>query len=72
MQEQRLSLRQPVKVADGFNVSIDYLLGYYPYPLPTPKTEEQVRVYEAIGKMSLDELNEFAEKLKEKLPQEES
>lgn len=68
----RMSVVEAVKIADGFNVSLDYLLGYYPYPLPTPKTEEQVRVYEAIGKMSLDELNEFAEKLKEELPQEES
>ena len=68
----RMSVVEAVKVVDGFNVSLDYLLGYYPYPLPTPKTEEQVRVYEAIGKMSLDELNEFAEKLKEELPQDES
>ena len=68
----RMSVVEAVKVADGFNVSLDYLLGYYPYPLPTPKTEEQVRAFEAIGKMNLDELAEFAEKLKVELSQEES
>lgn len=68
----RMSVVEAVKIADGFNVSLDYLLGYYPYPLPTPKTEEQVRAFEAIGKMSLDELAKIAEKLKEELLQEES
>lgn len=61
----KMTVVEAVKIADGFNVSLDYLLGYYPYPLPTPKTEEQIRAFEIIGRMSLDELAEYAEKIKE-------
>ena len=68
----KMSVVEAVKIAEGFNVSIDYLVGYYPYPFPIAKTEEQVRVYEIIEEMKPDELIACVAKIKEELQMEES
>ena len=62
-----ITVMEAVKVADAFNVSLDYIMGFYPYPFPTPKDDKEARLFEQIGRMSLDELAEFSDILKEKM-----
>lgn len=47
-------------------------MGIYPYPLPTPQDEDDARLYALIGKMSVDELTELAERLRKDLNGETS
>jgi len=47
-------------------------MGCYPYPLPMPKDETEAAVYELVGKMDMDELKEFKDRLGEKLKEAES
>ena len=54
------------------NVGIEFIMGCYPYPLPMPKDETEAAVYELVGKMNMDELKEFKDRLGEKLKETES
>ena len=59
-------------ISNAFNVGIEFIMGCYPYPLPMPKDETEVAVYELVGKMDMDELKEFKDRLGEKLKEAES
>lgn len=67
-----LTIPEAVSVVKCFNVSMDYIMGIYPYPLPTPQDEDDARLYALIGKMSVDELTELAERLRKDLNGETS
>lgn len=55
----KMSVTEALDIAEAFDVSMDYIMGIYPYPLPTPHNEKEAEVYFAIGKMSEDELEKF-------------
>lgn len=55
----KMNVAEALKVADAFNVSGDYIMGLYPYPMPTPHTEKESEVFLAIGKMNQEELEKF-------------
>lgn len=67
-----LRIPEMLDISDAFNVSIEFIMGCYPYPLPTPKDDTESAVYTLIGKMGMDELKEFKDRLGEKLEETES
>lgn len=58
-----MTMQELITVTHVFNVSADYLLGFYPYPLPAPHTEEEQKVYAKIATMDKEEMKKFIEKL---------
>jgi transcriptional regulator with XRE-family HTH domain len=67
-----LRIPEMLDISDAFNVGIEFIMGCYPYPLPMPKDETEAAVYELVGKMDMDELKEFKDRLGEKLKETES
>ena len=67
-----ITIPEAVSVAEHFNVSMDYIMGFYPYPMPTPQNEEDARLYAVIGQMSMDELAEFADRLRKEINERQS
>lgn len=67
-----LGIPEMLDISNAFNVGIEFIMGYYPYPLPMPKDETEAAVYELVGKMDMDELKEFKDRLGEKLKETES
>lgn len=67
-----LRIPEMLDISNAFNVGIEFIMGYYPYPLPMPKDETEAAVYELVGKMDIDELKEFKDRLGEKLKETES
>ena len=66
-----ITIPEAVKVADEFNVSLDYIMGFYPYPFPTAKNSQEALVFEQIGKMTPEELWEFSERLGKEIKKEQ-
>ena len=67
-----LRIPEMLDISDAFNVSIEFIMGCYPYPLPAPKDDTEVALYTLIGKMDMDELKEFKDGLGKKLEETES
>lgn len=59
--EVKMSIAEAVSIANEFQVSLEYLLGRYPYPLPAPQTEEEWMVYEKLGQMDENEAQKYLE-----------
>lgn len=59
--EVKMSIAEAVSIANEFQVSLEYLLGRYPYPLPAPRTEEEWMVYEKLGQMDENEAQKYLE-----------
>lgn len=67
-----LKIPELAKISEVFDVSVDYIMGFYPYPLPRPKDEVEAAMYEMIGKMDIKELEEFSNKLREEAEKRKS
>ena len=52
---------EAVSIANEFQVSLEYLLGRYPYPLPAPQTDEEWLLYEKLGQMDENEAQKYLE-----------
>ena len=59
--EVKMSIAEAVSIVNEFQVSLEYLLGRYPYPLPAPQTEEEWMVYEKLGQMDENEAQKYLE-----------
>ena len=59
--EVKMSIAEAVSIANEFQVSLEYLLGRYPYPLPAPQTDEEWLLYEKLGQMDENEAQKYLE-----------
>ena len=50
-----MSVAEAVNIANEFQISLEYLLGRYPYPLPVPQNDEEWMLYEKLGQMDENE-----------------
>lgn len=69
--EAKMSVAEAVSIANEFQVSLEYLLGRYPYPLPAPQTDEEWMLYEKLGQMDENEAQKYLEimrPMKKELP----
>lgn len=59
--EVKMSIAEAVSIANEFQVSLEYLLGRYPYPLPAPQTDEEWLLYEKLEQMDENEAQKYLE-----------
>mgnify|MGYP000473622869 FL=1 len=59
--EVKMSIAEAVSIANEFQVSLEYLLGRYSYPLPAPQTDEEWLLYEKLEQMDENEAQKYLE-----------
>lgn len=54
-----------IAIVRAFNVSSDFIIGDFPFPLPSPQTDKERELFEKISRMSQKQLEELKKRLKE-------
>ena len=62
--EVKMSVAEAVNIANEFQISLEYLLGRYPYPLPVPQNDEEWMLYEKLGQMDENEAWKYLEMIR--------